>query len=38
MASSWALSRFEAQTVVSGLVIPTAMTFAPDGKIFITQK
>ncbi len=29
---------FEAETVASGLVLPTAMSFAPDGRIFIAEK
>jgi glucose/arabinose dehydrogenase len=29
---------FEAETIASGLVLPTAMAFAPDGRIFIAEK
>ncbi|RJQ36308.1 PKD domain-containing protein, partial [Candidatus Parcubacteria bacterium] len=29
---------FEVETVASGFVLPTAMAFAPDGRIFIAQK
>jgi glucose/arabinose dehydrogenase len=29
---------FEVQTIVSGLETPTALAYAPDGRIFITQK
>jgi hypothetical protein len=33
-----AASGFEAQSVVSGLTIPTALAFVPDGRIFIAEK
>ena len=38
LANTWALSGFEVETVAWGLAIPTAMTFAPDGRIFVAQK
>ena len=29
---------FETETLATGMVLPTAMAFAPDGRIFIAQK
>jgi glucose/arabinose dehydrogenase/PKD repeat protein len=29
---------FEEELVANGLVVPTSMTFAPDGRIFVTEK
>ncbi|MFZ2255567.1 MAG: hypothetical protein WAW59_03655 [Patescibacteria group bacterium] len=34
----WAVDGFEGETVVSGLVIPTAMAFVPDGRILVAEK
>lgn len=31
-------ANFEVRSVVAGLNIPTAMAFAPDGRIFVTEK
>jgi glucose/arabinose dehydrogenase len=29
---------FEIETIAGGLNLPTAMTFAPDGRIFVAEK
>ncbi len=39
MTASAALpAGFETETLASGMVLPTSMAFAPDGRIFIAQK
>ena len=37
-AEAAAPANFVTETVVSGLEVPTAMAFAPDGRIFVTEK
>ena len=38
MAAPVVPAGFEVQTIASGLNLPTALAFAPDGRIFIAQK
>jgi glucose/arabinose dehydrogenase/peptidoglycan/xylan/chitin deacetylase (PgdA/CDA1 family) len=40
LSASAAISEpgFESETIASGLTLPTAMAFAPGGRIFITEK